>query len=66
MNQPMILILIDDDGISIEGEGYEGNSCLAEVSKISRKLGVRGRPEKKAEYRQAQASSNTHEQQLAQ
>jgi len=66
MSETTILIIIDDEGISIEGVGFEGHGCAGEVSKISKKLGVRGKLEKKPDYHRHHSSSSKLEQQLTQ
>lgn len=50
MSKQMILITIDDAGITVEGQGFQGNGCVAEVSRVMRSLGVQGKLEKKPEY----------------
>lgn len=45
-----ILITIDDNGITVEGQGFQGNGCVTEISKVMRKMGVLGKLEKKPEY----------------
>jgi len=66
MCKQMILITIDDEGISVEGQGFEGHGCVAEVAKVTRKLGVRGQLEKKPEYHLHQNGKSNHQQTLDQ
>ena len=61
MADKTILITIDDDGITVEGQGFEGNGCVAEVAKVTRKLGIQGQLEKKPEYHQHRTSGNAQE-----
>lgn len=57
----LILITINDEGISIEGQGFQGSGCVAEVSRAAHKLGMQGQLEKKPEYHQHQNSASTQE-----
>ncbi|HKJ26286.1 MAG TPA: hypothetical protein VJ965_01495 [Anaerolineales bacterium] len=58
-----ILITITDDGIAVEGEGFQGSGCAAEVGKAASKLGVQGPMEKKPEYHQQRRRASAQEQQ---
>ena len=52
MPEQNIIITIDDEGITVEGEGFQGNGCVTEISKVMRKMGGEGKMEKKPEYHQ--------------
>jgi len=41
--------------------GFEGNGCVAKVAKVTRKLGIQGKMEKKPEYQQHRTSTVTQE-----
>ena len=61
MADKTILITIDDDGITVEGQGFEGSGCVAEVAKVTRQLGIQGAMEKKPEYHQHRSSGSSQE-----
>jgi hypothetical protein len=57
MADKTILITIDDEGITVEGQGFEGSGYVAEVSKVMKKMGITGKLEKKPEYHQHRPSA---------
>jgi hypothetical protein len=61
MSGKSILITIDDEGVLVEGLGFQGPGCLAEVAQVSRRLGVQGELEKKPEYHQFRSGRSGRE-----